>query len=73
MSQIRIRPGKLAEVCEEMDISRDELSRRLGVANSTAFRIDKGLVDPSAKFIGSLIAVTGKPFEELFDVEQVVA
>lgn len=69
---IRIKDGKLGEVCADLGISRDELSRRLGVSTSTAFRIDSGRVDPSPKFIGALISLTGRPFEELFEVGEAV-
>lgn len=66
--RIRLRAGVLHSICKDLDISRDELSRRMGVATSTAYRIDSGDVEPSAKFIAALIHFTGKPFEALFEV-----
>lgn len=66
--RIKIKDGALYAECKERAISRDELARRLGVSTVTAYRIDDGRVDPSPKFIASLMDLTGKPFESLFDV-----
>lgn len=66
--RIRIKTGVLHSECKARDISRDELARQMGVSTATAFRIDDGRVDPSPKFIAALIDLTGKPFEELFDI-----
>lgn len=51
------------------DISRDELARRVGVDRATAYRIESDLVAPSTKFIAGLIILTGKKFEDLFQIE----
>lgn len=53
--------------------SRDELARRVGVDRVTAYRIESGLVDPSPKFIAGLMILTGKRFEDLFEITQDVA
>jgi len=66
--KIKVRSGVIYQTCKDLGVSRDELSRRMGVASTTAFRVDKGDVDPSAKFIAGLIHVTGEPFEALFDI-----
>jgi DNA-binding XRE family transcriptional regulator len=73
VSQIHIREGKLQEICEDLDCSRDDLARRLGVSSAAAFRIDSGRVRPSTKFIGALIEFTGRRFEDLFEVREDVA
>lgn len=64
--KIHLLDGALYSVCKDLDVSRDELARRMGVATATAFRVDKGDVDPSPRFIASLMHLTGKRFEELF-------
>lgn len=61
-----MKPGAIYDVCKSENISRDELSRRLGVSTTTAYRIDDGRVDPSPRFIAALMTETGKPFEDLF-------
>lgn len=71
--RIVLRDNAIYDYCNENRISRDELSRRMGVATSTAFRVEKGDVDPSAKFIASLLHVTGKSFDTLFVVAEGVA
>jgi DNA-binding XRE family transcriptional regulator len=70
--KIRLREGVLYAICTEHKISRDELARRLKIASTTAWRIDTGEVEPSTKFIASLLAFTGKQFEDLFEVVDVV-
>lgn len=66
--KIRLRQGVLHSICKGLDISRDELSRRMNVATSTAYRVDNGDVEPSPKFIAELMTFTGKRFEELFEI-----
>lgn len=70
MHRIAPRPGAIARYTTEQGISRDELARRMGVANTTAYRVDAGLVQPSPAFIAALMNVTGLDFEALFVVEQ---
>lgn len=71
--QIRLKQGALYGFCSNHDISRDELARRMGVASTTAFRVDKGDVEPSPKFIAALMKTTGLPFEDLFEIVEVAA
>lgn len=66
--RIRVRSGVLYELLKSKGISRNELARQLGVSHATAYRIDEGKVDPSPKFIAALITVSGRPFEELFEI-----
>lgn len=66
--KIMIKAGTIARTCRREDISRDELARRMGVASTTAFRVEKGDVGPSPKFIAALMTQTGMPFEELFEI-----
>lgn len=66
--RIKVRQGALYELLKSEDISRNELARRLGVSNATAYRIDEGKVDPSPRFIASLISVSGRKFEDLFEI-----
>lgn len=65
---IQPKPGILYAVCKEAGFSRDELARRMKVTPQTAYRVDSGQVDPSPRFIAALMSVTGRPFEELFDL-----
>lgn len=71
--EIRLKEGAIYGYCKELDISRDELSRRMGVATTTAYRVEKGEVSPSPKFIAALMSVTGRTFEELFEIVQAAA
>lgn len=71
--RIVLKPGVIGSYCKEHDISRDEMARRMGISTATAFRIDDGRTDPSPKFIASLMNLTGKPFEQLFDIQQPAA
>lgn len=66
--QIKLKPGVIYEHCKELNISRDELSRRMRVASTTTYRVEKGDVEPSPKFIAALMHATGKTFEELFEI-----
>lgn len=69
---MRITPqsGAIKKYCEQQGISRDELARRMGVATSTAYRVDSGDVAPSPGFIAKLIDVTGLGFDDLFVIEK---
>lgn len=71
--KIALRPGVIYAYCKAQDISRDELSRRMGVASTTAFRVEKGDFGPSPKFIAGLMHVTGWEFEALFEIVQAEA
>lgn len=66
--RIRPKPNAIYGVMKELDVSRDELARRMGVATATAYRIDAGRVEPSPAFIAGLMHVSGKRFEDLFDI-----
>lgn len=66
--RITPKPNAIYGVSTELGISRDELARRMRVSTATAFRVDMGTVDPSPKFIAGLIDVSGRKFEELFDI-----
>lgn len=66
--QITPKPGVIWNYCKAEDISRDELARRVGVNRATAYRIDEGMVQPSTKFIAGFITVTGRRFEDLFEI-----
>jgi transcriptional regulator with XRE-family HTH domain len=66
---IQLKKGAISERCQALGISRDELARRMQIATSTAFRVDRGDVTPSARFISAFMRVTGEPFEELFEVD----
>lgn len=70
MHRITPKPGVIATYCEQTGISRDELSRRMGVSTVTAWRVDTGRVDPSPGFIARLMDVTGLGFEALFAIER---
>ena len=66
--QIRLRDGALYRYCSEHNISRDELARRMGVASTTAYRVECGDVEPSPRFIAALMHTTGQTFEQLFEI-----
>jgi DNA-binding XRE family transcriptional regulator len=67
--RIRLRPDALQGARQAMGgISRDELARRLEISSTTAYRIERGVVAPSPRFIAALMRSTGQPFEELFEI-----
>ena len=66
--KITPKPGALVGVMKTLDVSRDELARRMGVSAATAYRIDNGRTEPSPAFIAALINVSGQSFEDLFDI-----
>lgn len=69
MHRITPRPTALRKaIKDQADGSRDELARLIGVDRATAYRVECGKVDPSPKFIAGLIKVTGRKFEDLFDI-----
>jgi len=71
--KISIKPGVIYKFCSDQGISRDELSRRMGIATSTAFRVEKGDVSPSPRFIAAFMHLTGLRFEDLFEIVAEVA
>lgn len=66
--RIVVRSGAIYAACKTLDVSRDELARRMGVTGQTAYRVDAGHVDPSPAFIAALIDISEKSFEELFEI-----
>lgn len=64
--RIVVKPGAIAAYLKHADISRDELARRIGVDTATAYRVDKGDVDPSPKFIAGFMIEAAARFEQLF-------
>jgi DNA-binding XRE family transcriptional regulator len=72
--QIRLRSNVIHAVCQSVGgISRDELARRLHVSSTTTYRIERGDVSPSPRFIAALMQLTGRRFEELFEIVAEVA
>lgn len=71
--KITPKPDALNGVMKRLDISRDELARRMRVSTATAYRIDSGRTEPSPAFIAALINVSGQSFEDLFDIVEDVA
>lgn len=66
--RITPKPGAIAGYCDSLNISRDELARRMRVSTITAYRVDAGRVDPSPAFIAKLMDLTGLGFDDLFEV-----
>lgn len=67
---IALRPGALSSCCADLGVSREALSRQMGVSPTTLYRLDRGDSEPSARVIGLLMRVTGRPFEHLFEVDE---
>lgn len=65
---IVLRPGALSRCCAELGLSREALSREMGVSPTTLYRLDRGDSAPSARVIGLLMQATGQLFEALFAV-----
>lgn len=68
MPRITVQPGVIYGVCKDLNISRAELSRRMGIDTGTAYRVEAGKVDPSPRFMASLMRLTESPFESLFEI-----
>lgn len=66
--RITPKPDAITQACKDLNISRDELARRMRVSTVTAYRVHDRRVDPSPKFIAELMKITGKRFEDLFDL-----
>lgn len=66
--RIVLKSGIMADYYRSKDISRDEMARQMGVSTTTTFRVEKGDVDPSPRFIAALILLTNEPFEALFEI-----
>lgn len=66
--RITLNTSAMYRYLKREGISRDELARRMNVTNVTAYRVEKGVVDPSPKFIAGLLEVTGMRFEDLFEI-----
>ncbi|BBH15763.1 hypothetical protein Back2_00500 [Nocardioides baekrokdamisoli] len=66
---LRLRPGVISTVCKDMGISRHRLARRMDVHAETLRRADSGETGSiSGRFIASLMTVTDKEFDELFEI-----
>lgn len=64
-----MKPGALDGCLAELGgISRNELARRMGVDSATPYRVQSGRTQPGPKFIAALIDVTGKSFDDLFEI-----
>lgn len=66
--RIALKPQAISGYCKAEGISRDELARRMGVSTMTAYRLDAGQNEPSPKFIAAFMDITGKRFEDLFEI-----
>lgn len=67
-ARIKLRASALSTLSRELDASRDEIARRVGVSSATAYRLDAGRNEPSPKFIAALITFSGKTFDDLFEI-----
>lgn len=67
---LRLRPGIISAICRELGISRHRLARRMDVHAETLRRADSEENGISSRFIASLIVVSGKPFDELFEIAE---
>jgi transcriptional regulator with XRE-family HTH domain len=66
--QISVRANVLKALCEVEGISRNELARQLDVSATTVYRVEKGLVSPSPRFIAELMHWAQMSFDELFEI-----
>ena len=64
-----MKPGAIDGCLADLGgISRDELARRMGVSTATPYRVQSGRTQPGPKFIARLMHVTGKAFDDLFEI-----
>lgn len=66
--RLRLRNGAISLATQHLGCSRSVLQRRMGVAESTLWRIERGDLEPGGKTVAGLLAVTGLDFDELFEV-----
>lgn len=66
---VRLRPDALGRITRALDVSRARLARECGVAESTLWRAEAG-DRPGGQTIAALLAVSGLPFEDLFEIEE---
>jgi transcriptional regulator with XRE-family HTH domain len=60
---IRLKPGALMQVASEYELALDALARRLDIASSTIYRIDRGDVEVSNSTLARLLAFTAGRFD----------
>jgi transcriptional regulator with XRE-family HTH domain len=66
---IRLRPDAFAAWAQEQELpSESAQAERVGVDRATLSRVRRGVIVPGEQFIAAVLAATGKPFEELFEV-----
>ena len=66
--RIRLRADVLKALCQAEGISRSELARQIDVSPTTVYRVERGLVSPSPRFIAEIMLWAGMGFEELFEI-----
>jgi transcriptional regulator with XRE-family HTH domain len=66
---IQLKPGALRSVMTTHGIETvSHLQKRTGLSRSQLDHITSGRKQPGAKFIGTLCAQLGMPFDELFEI-----
>lgn len=66
---VALRQGALSACCADLGLSREALSRQMGISPTTLYRLDRGDVQPSARVIGLLLQATGRAFEDIFEID----
>lgn len=66
---IRLRVGPYTEWAAREKLWNGTVqAARIGISQPTLNRIRRGEIAPGEKFIAALLAATGAPFEEMFEV-----
>lgn len=65
---LRLRSEAISRATQHLGCSRSALQRRMGIAESTLWRVERGDLEPGSKTIAGLIAVTGLDFDDLFEI-----
>lgn len=68
--EVRLRPDAISRVTKHLSCTRSALQRRMGVAEATLWRVERGDVLPSNTTIAALIATSGMAFDDLFEIIQ---
>lgn len=65
---VRLKPGIISSICADLGVSRHRLARRMDIHEDTLHRaeVDNGPV--SGRLIAELRVVSGRSFDELFDI-----
>lgn len=66
---LKILGKRVRELCEQQNISENELAIKLKVNRSTVYRIDRGQMNISIKLLRRISTVLGMPLHKLIKMD----